>query len=173
VVSPVTVIEPLPDWLTEPIIKPGVEVAVYEVMVAPPFDNGAVNATVAEVPLAVVTAPIVGAPGATADTENDWVTCDAATLDALPAWLALIVQVPTVMNVSVPPLDIVHTPEVDDVKATVNPELDVAVSVGVVPKFFVPGFANVIVWETCGVADPDAAEAGPVPAMFVAVTVNV
>jgi hypothetical protein len=49
------------------------------------------------------------------------------------------------MNVSVPPLDIVHTPEVDDVKATVNPELDVAVSVGVVPKFFVPGFANVIV----------------------------
>jgi hypothetical protein len=71
VVSPVTVIEPLPDWLTEPIIKPGVEVAVYEVMVAPPFDNGAVNATVAEVPLAVVTAPIVGAPGATADTEND------------------------------------------------------------------------------------------------------
>ncbi len=85
----------------------------------------------------------------------------------------MIVQVPAVTNVNTPPLVIVHTPLVDDVKATVNAELAVAVSVGVVPKFFVPGFANVIDCEPMGVTDPEAPEALPVPALLVAVRLNV
>ena len=35
-------------------------------MTAPPSDAGAVNATVADVPLATATAPMVGAPGTVA-----------------------------------------------------------------------------------------------------------
>jgi hypothetical protein len=142
-------------------------------MDAPPVDAGAVNATVAEVPLATAAAPIVGAPGAMGATVKDSVTRRAAKVVALPAWSALMVHVPAVTNVSAPPLVIVQTPVVDEVNATVNAEVDVAVSVGVVPKFIVPGLANVIDCEPKGVADPDAPEALPVPALLVAVTVNV
>ena len=71
-------------------------------------------------------------------------TCVAAKLLESPAWSAFIVQVPAATNASTPPLVIVQTPEVEDVKETVNAELDVAVSVEVVPKLFSPGFVNVI-----------------------------
>ena len=91
----------------------------------------------------------------------------------MPDWSALIVQVPAATNVSRPPLVIVHTPVVDEVNATIKAELAVAVSVGVVPKFFAPGLANVIDCEPIGVTDPDAPEGLPVPALLVAVTVNV
>ena len=91
----------------------------------------------------------------------------------MPDWSALIVQVPATTNVNRPPLVIVHTPVVDEVNATVNDELAVAVSVGVVPKLFVPGLANVIDCEPIGVTDTDAPEGLPVPALLVAVTVNV
>ena len=84
-----------------------------------------------------------------------------------------MVHVPTVTKASSPPLVIVHTPEVDDVNDTVNAELDVAVSVGVVPKFCVTGFANVIECESFGVTLDDATEALPVPTLLVAVTVKV
>lgn len=55
-VRPVTVI-----GLDDPVaVKlPEVEVTVYEVMAAPPLDEGAVNATDAEVPLAT---DVIGAP---------------------------------------------------------------------------------------------------------------
>ena len=46
-----------------------------------------------------------------------------------------MVQVPVVINVSAPPVVMVQTPVVADVKTGVKPELDVAESVGVVPKF--------------------------------------
>ena len=82
-------------------------------------------------------------------------------------------QVPSVTNANTPPLVIVHTPEVDDVNATVKAELDVAVSVGVVPKLFVPGSANVIVWASFGVTPVDATEALPAPTLLVAVRVKV
>ena len=82
-------------------------------------------------------------------------------------------QVPSVTNASTPPLVIVHTPEVDDVNATVKAELDVAVSVGVVPKLFVPGSAKVIDCEPKPVTDPVAPDALPAPALLVAVTVKV
>ena len=82
-------------------------------------------------------------------------------------------QVPSVTNASTPPLVIVHTPEVDDVNATVKAELDVAVSVGVVPKYCVTGVVIVIDCEPKPVTDPDAPEALPAPALLVAVTVKV
>ena len=45
-----------------PVIPPGLDVAVYEVIGEPPLLAGAVNGTLAVEPL-VVTVPIVGAPG--------------------------------------------------------------------------------------------------------------
>ena len=51
--------------LVVPVVErlPGELVAVYLVIVAPPFDAGAVNAMVADVALVAVAVPIVGAPG--------------------------------------------------------------------------------------------------------------
>jgi hypothetical protein len=46
-------------------------VAVYVVIGTPPSDPGAVHVTVADVELATVAVPIVGAPGTTAVTEFD------------------------------------------------------------------------------------------------------
>jgi hypothetical protein len=62
-VNPVTVIVPDPAWLSVPVIPPGEEVAVYEVIATPPLNPGAVNATVALVVPVAVAVPIVGAPG--------------------------------------------------------------------------------------------------------------
>ena len=59
--------------------------------------------------------------------------------------MALMVQVPALINVSAPPLVIVHTPVVEDVNDTASDEVEVAVKVGVVPKFCAPGFENVMV----------------------------
>jgi hypothetical protein len=84
-----------------------------------------------------------------------------------------MVHVPTVTNANTPPVVIVHTPEVADVKATVRLESEVALNVGVVPKLFVPGSVNVIDCESFGVSPDDATEALPVPTLLVAVTVNV
>ena len=63
----------------------------------------------------------------------------------LPAWLALIVQVPAATVVSTPPVVIVQTPAVAEVKLTLNPDDAVAVSVGEVPKTLEPGLVKVIV----------------------------
>ena len=167
-----TVNVPLPDWFKVAVTEPGVDVAVYEVIVAPPLDMGAVNATVADVTLAIAAAPIVGAPGATEATANDTETCEAASVVELPAWFASMLQVPADTNARTPPL-IVHTPVVDDVNVTVRAKSEVAVSVGVVPKFLVPGFANVINCTAIGVTDADATDAADVPPLFEAVAVNV
>jgi hypothetical protein len=51
-----------------PVIPPGDDVAVYNVIVAPPLLAGAVYATVAVVEPVAVAVPIVGAPGTTAAT---------------------------------------------------------------------------------------------------------
>jgi hypothetical protein len=141
-------------------------------MAEPPLLAGAVNATVA-VPLPAVAVPMVGAPGATALMANDRVTVGAAVKLALPAWSALIEQVPVVRKVTVPALVIVHTAGVDDVKATVRPEDAVAVSVGVVPKLWAAGLANVIVCAAFGVTALEAADGALVPVLLVAVTVKV
>ena len=171
-VRPVTVIEPLPAWVRVAVTEPGVDVAVYDVIVAPPLDVGAVNATVAEVPLAIAVAPIVGAPGATDATVNDTLTCGAARVVELPAWFALMLQVPVDTNDRTPPPLIVHTPVVDDVSVTVSNAPVVAVSVGVVPKVLVPGLAKVIDCTAIGVTDDEATDAADVPPLFEAAAVN-
>jgi hypothetical protein len=51
-----------------PVIPPGEDVAVYNVIVAPPLLAGAVYATVAVVDPVAVAVPIVGAPGTIAAT---------------------------------------------------------------------------------------------------------
>ena len=85
----------------------------------------------------------------------------------------MMVQVPTVTNVNAPPVVIVHTPVVDEVNVGVRPESDVAVNVGVVPKFCAPGLLKVMVCVAAGVMELDAEEADPVPAELSAVTVKV
>ena len=100
-------------------------------------------------------------------------TVVAALYEPFPTWSALMVHVPTVTKASSPPVVIVQTPEVDEVNATVNAEVDVAENVGVVPKLFVPGSSKVIDCEPKPVTDPDAPEALLVPALLVAVTVKV
>ncbi|MNU98235.1 hypothetical protein D3C71_883400 [compost metagenome] len=72
-----------------------------------------------------------------------------------------------------PPVVIVHTPVVDEVNVGVSPESAVAVKVGVVPKFCVPGLLNVMSCAALGVTALDAVEAGPAPAALSAVTVKV
>ena len=67
-----------------PVIPPGEDVAVYAVIVAPPFEDGAVKATVACV-LPAVAVPMVGAPGTLALTVKDCWTCVAAEYALLPA----------------------------------------------------------------------------------------
>jgi hypothetical protein len=57
------VIVPFPAWLSEPVILPGLLVAVYDVMVAPPLLAGAVYETVAVVVPVAVAVPIVGGFG--------------------------------------------------------------------------------------------------------------
>jgi hypothetical protein len=67
-VKPLTVIVPEPAVDNVPVTPPGEDVAVYEVIVAPPSLAGAVYATVAVVFPVAVAVPIVGAPGTAAET---------------------------------------------------------------------------------------------------------
>ena len=97
----------------------------------------------------------------------------AAFQAPLPAWSASMVQEPGVTKVSAPPAVMVHTPPVDDVNVTGSPDVEVALSVGVVPKFCAPGLPNVIVWLPLGVTALDAADDTLVPTALVAVTVKV
>ena len=118
---------------------------------------------------------LVGAPGTTALTVKLRLICGAGRKEESPAWSALMVQVPAVTKVSAPPVVMVQTPGVELVKDTVYPPPadEDAVSVGAVPKFCAPGLAKGMVWGEAGVTELEAADAGPVPALLVAVTVNV
>ena len=93
----------------------------------------AVNVTVACWSPAVAL-PITGVSGTIALTLKLRVIVVAALVAASPAWSASIVQVPAVTKLRAPPEVIVQTPVVDELKLTVRPESDVAVSVGVAPK---------------------------------------
>ena len=50
---------------------------------------------------------------------------------------------------------------------------ELAASVGEVPKFCAPGLPKVMVCGAAGITELEAADAAPVPALLVAVTVNV
>ena len=84
-----------------------------------------------------------------------------------------MVQVPTVTKLNKPPLVMVQTLGVDEVKVGAKPQSDVAVKVGEVPKFCDPGLVKVMDWLAAGVTLFDAADAAPVPAELFAVTVKV
>ena len=60
----------------------------------------------------------------------------------------------------------------DEVKVGVSPEVELADSVGVVPKLWLPGLLKVMICAAIGVTLLDALEAKPVPAEFVAVTLK-
>ena len=68
---------------------------------------------------------------------------------------------------------IVHTPVVLELNVGVRPEVAVAVNVGLVPKFCAPGLLKSMYCGALGVTLFDAADAVPVPAELVAVTVKV
>ena len=77
---------------------------------------------------------------------KDCWTCGAAFQLASPAWLALIVQVPTATKVTVVP-DTVQTPVVAELKMTVRPEEAVALTViGPSSKRLPASPPKVIVW---------------------------
>ncbi len=78
-----------------------------------------------------------------------------------------------VTKVSAPPLVMVQTPVVVELKLTARLDVAVALNVGVVPKLWAPGLAKVMVWLAFGVTLLEADEALPVPAELVAVTVKV
>ena len=67
----------------------------------------------------------------------------------------------------------VHTAGVLLAKVTGSVEVEVAVKVGLVPKFCAPGLLKVMVCEAFGVTLFEAVEAGPVPAPLVAVAVKI
>ena len=62
---------PEPAWLSDPVMLPGDDVAVYEVIVAPPSEAGAVYVTVTVVDPVAVAVPIVGALGTVAAAKED------------------------------------------------------------------------------------------------------
>ena len=92
-------------------------------------------------------------------------TWDAVAKLVLPAWLALIVQVPTVIIVSVVP-EIVQTNVVADVNTTDKPEVETAAkAVGLSPKVMSAGklvmtidCADLIVAGKTAVITPESAE---------------
>ena len=70
-VKPVIAIVPLPACEIVPVTPPGEEVAVYEVIAAPPLDAGTVKETFAVVAPVDAAVTEVGAPGAVVALQED------------------------------------------------------------------------------------------------------
>jgi hypothetical protein len=175
-VSPVTVI-----GLDAPVavMLPGLEVTVYEVIGLPPFEAGGVKLTVAcWLPAVAVTA--VGAPGTVAGVT----LFDAA--DAGPVPIALVAV--TVKVYVVPFVKPVTVIGLDAPVAVMLPGLEVTVyEVIALPPFEAGAVKLTVAWALPAVAVPivgapgtvagvtllEAADAGPVPIAFVALTVKV
>jgi len=108
------------------------------------------------------------------DAVNDRLTLVAEPYTALPAWLALTVQVPAVISVMVcplVPLD-VHTDGVVVENVTARPEDAVALTVtGDCVAVLPASVPNVIVWFAITKLF-DGFDAAPVPFAFVAVTLH-
>ena len=77
--------------------------------------------------------------------------------------MALTVQVPTVTIVRIPPLVIVQILEVDEVKVTAKPLVEVAVKVFALPNTLLPGLLKVMVWVFKLVVMPVEGEEVKVP----------
>ena len=100
-----------------PVTPPGEEVAVYDRIVAPPLDTGAVKATVAVIDPVFVAVPIVGAPGTVRGTtaaETVEVALVPATLVALTrnVYDVPFVKLVTIADADeeVPSAKVVHDP---------------------------------------------------------------
>ena len=95
---------------------------------------------------------MVCATGAGAATVKLRVNAAAAAYTVLPAWLAVMLQVPTLTRLSVVPLT-VQTAGVVDAKPTVNPELALADKAGgALPSTWLAGAAKVMLWLACDTA---------------------
>jgi hypothetical protein len=77
------VIVPEPAWVTDAVIDPGNDVAVYVVIVAPPFSVGAVNGIEILVADTTVGVETVGAFGATASVVIEEEALEATDAPAL------------------------------------------------------------------------------------------
>ena len=110
------------------------------------MDAGAVNAIVA-CKFPGVPTPIIGAPGVPPTTPKLCVTVGAAKKEPLPAWFALMVQVPNPTIVAFVP-DTVQTDSVIDVNVTGFPLAPPVATngIGVELKVCEPGLAKVIDW---------------------------
>lgn len=97
------------------------QVTVKSRIALPPLLAGGVNAIVAVV-LPGVPAPMVGAAGALEVIVKLCGTAAAGRKSTLPAWFAVIVQVPPVRKVMTPAVVTVQTPVVDDVNASARAE---------------------------------------------------
>jgi hypothetical protein len=82
---------------------------------------------------------MVGAPGTTGFTVKVRVTVLAAFQTVFPAWSASIVQLPAETKVSAPSAVMVQTAVVLELKTTSRFEVELAVKLGVVPKFCAEG----------------------------------
>lgn len=149
----------LPAWLAVTVQLP----AVSNVSAVPPTvhtagvddANDTVNPVLAVATRAGAAMPRVWPPGeaklmvcvvsAAAATWKLRDTGTAAATRALPAWLALMVQVPTATRVRLVPL-VVHTAGVVDANETSRPRLEVAARAGAaVPRVWLPGPVKVMV----------------------------
>ena len=174
--SPVTISGDEPPVAVNP---PGLDVTVYEVILDPPLFPGAEKVIVAW-PLPRVAVPIVGASG---------VVAGVTALDALDALLVPAAFVAVTVNVYVVPfVRPVMTIGEDPADAVNPPGLDVTVYEVILDPPLFPGAEKVIVaTPLLAVATPIVGASGtfdgmtillgddafPVPAAFVAVTVNV
>jgi hypothetical protein len=159
----------------------GFDVTVYPVIAVPPFAMGAVNGTVIDVALAIVGVPIVGASGTTfgvIDVEAD----DGVELPrALVATTVNVYAVPAVNPVTVIGEDVPDAVIPPGLEVTVYPviavppfalgavngtETEVADAIVGIPIIGAPG-------TILGVIETEADEGVEVPALVVAVTVNV
>ena len=95
---------------------------------------------------------IVWASSGATETEKLRVTAVAAAVLALPAWVAVMLQVPAATSVNVLPLK-PQTVGVVDANDTTKPELAVATSAGAaVPKVWLAGAVKLMVWASSGAA---------------------
>ena len=165
-------------------MPPGMDVAVYCVIVEPPFDAGAVNATAAVVPSVTVTVPMPGAPGGPrmvtgADGEDG--------VEVPAAFVAVTMNVYGVPAVS--PATVIVPDPVWDTAPVKEPVSEVAVYLVIAEPPLDAGAVNATValddpaavtapmvgapGTVSGVTGADAADAAEVRPPFVAVAVNV
>ena len=87
-------------------------------------------------------------------TKNVAVTCEAAANVLLPAWLAVMVQVPTATSVRLLPLTVQTLVVAGTAKLTGRPEVALATSdCGGLPSVWIPGEVKLMV---CAVSAPAA-----------------